>query len=115
MRIDARFEVLSALLDREPVEADVLHAALDDPEGRAELVDFVRLRAEAQRAFAVEEQHEASPVLRATARTWLARAAAALVALSLGAAGGAWWMDQRERRPPSPTHVVRFVPGVDWK
>jgi hypothetical protein len=115
MRTDARFEVLSAMLDREAVDTDVLQAALEDPDGRAELVDFMRLRAEAQRAFAMEDNTDASQVPRRSARTWLARAAASLLALSLGAAGGAWWMDRREHRPPSPTHVVRLVPGVDWK
>jgi hypothetical protein len=40
---DAR-EVLSALIDREPVDPDVLARVLDEPDGRAMLVDFVRVR-----------------------------------------------------------------------
>ena len=41
---DAR-EVLSALIDREPVDPDVLAALLEEAANRRLLVDFVRLRA----------------------------------------------------------------------
>ena len=41
-------ELLSALIDREPVDPDALAAALDDPEGRRALVGFARVRAALQ-------------------------------------------------------------------
>jgi hypothetical protein len=115
MTTDERFEVLSALLDREPVDPGQLRVAIDDPEGRAALVDFVRLRAQTQRSFDVEDADGTPAASRSQSGTWLARAAALLVTLGLGAAGGAWWVEHRERRPPAPTQVVQFVPGVDWK
>lgn len=115
MTTDERFEVLSALLDREPVDPDQLRLALDESEGRAALVDFVRLRAETQRTFDVDDGTRIPAASRSQDRAWLARAAAVLVTLALGAAGGAWWVEQREQRPPAPTQVMQFRPGVDWK
>jgi hypothetical protein len=106
--------VLSALLDRESVDPDALARALDDPAGRAQLVDFARLRARVQQEFSVDDAVLATS-RRSTARRWLARAAMVLLPLSLGLFGGAWWVEQREMRPPTPDRVVHFVPGVDWK
>ena len=114
MTTEERFEVLSALLDREAVDPDALARALDDPAGRAQLVDFARLRARMQQEFSVDDS--VTPTARrSTARRWLARAALVLLPLSLGLFGGAWWVEQREMRPPTPDRVVQFVPGVDWK
>jgi hypothetical protein len=114
MTTEERFEVLSALLDREAVDPDALARALDDPAGRAQLVDFARLRARVQQEFAVDDA--VTPTARpSNARRWLARAALVLLPLSLGLFGGAWWVEQRELRPPAPDRVVQFVPGVDWK
>jgi hypothetical protein len=48
-------------------------------------------------------------------RIWLARAALILLPLLAGAAGGAWFVELRESRPPTPSRVVQFVAGVDWK
>ena len=39
-------ELLSALINREPVNPDALAVALDDPEARRALVGFARVRAE---------------------------------------------------------------------
>lgn len=114
MTTDDRYAVLSALMDREPVDPDALADALDDPAGRAQLVDFVRVRAQVSDEFALEEQAVA-PAARPARSRWLARAAAVLVPLVLGAFGGAWWVERRELRPPAPDVVVKFVPGVDWK
>lgn len=116
MTTDDRFAVLSALIDREPVDPDLLAAALDDPAGRARLVDFVRLRARMSDEFAIDES-VAPPLLtapRSRTRAWMARAALVLLPLLVGAAGGAWWVEQRESRPPTPDRVVQFVPGVEW-
>lgn len=114
MTSDERYEMLSALLDRETIDPGALAEALDDPAGRARLVDFARLRAQMQQEFAVDDQKVAAPA-RSPARRWLARAALILLPLALGLVGGAWWVEQRELRPPTPDRVVQFVPGVDWK
>jgi hypothetical protein len=49
MTIDEQHVVLSALVDREPVDPEALATALEDPAGRRALVDFIRLRVELQR------------------------------------------------------------------
>jgi hypothetical protein len=117
MTTDERFAVLSALLDREPVDADLLAVALDDPAGRVQLVDFLRLRALVADEFAVADgvAGPARALRRSRVKTWIARVALALLPLSLGAAAGAWFVERRESRPPTPTRIVQFVPGVDWK
>lgn len=114
MTSDRRFEVLSALVDREPVDPDQLRVALDDPAGRAQLVDFVRLRSHVQQEFPVDDRAAQLP-RRWPARGRLTRAALILLALSVGIVGGAWWSEQREQRPPRPDRVIQFVAGVDWK
>ena len=116
MTTDERFAVVSALLDREPVEPDLLAAALGDPEGRAQLVDFVRIRSRIADDLALDDGLATTVrPLPYRARTWVVRAALVLLPLLAGAAGGAWFVEQRESRPPTPTRVVQFVPGVDWK
>jgi hypothetical protein len=114
MTSDKRFEVLSALIDREPLDPDQLRVALDDPAGRAQLVDFVRLRSYVQQEFPADDH--AAPVPRQMpARRRLTRAALVLLTLSAGFVGGAWWSEQRDQRPPRPDKVIQFVAGVDWK
>lgn len=117
MMIDSG-ELLSALIDREPVDPDVLARVLEKPKPRTLLVDFVRLR-----ASLLDDEHEvpaerrAAPIPTASGRrfgrTWM-RVAAALV-LVAAASGGLWvraWLT--EDRPPTPARVVEFQPGVDW-
>ena len=58
--LDERYTVLSALIDREVVDPDALAIALEDPDGRARLVDFVRLRLELQREDAESGNVETS-------------------------------------------------------
>ena len=60
MMLDERYAVLSALIDREAVNPDALAIALEDPDGRARLVDFVRLRLELQREDAESGNVETS-------------------------------------------------------
>ena len=116
MTTDHRFAVLSALIDREPVDPDALAAALDDPAGRAALVDFVRLRLRVAGAVALDDSvSPVRPKPSSPMKVWLARAALVLLPLVFGAAAGAWFIERRESRPPTPTRVVQFVPGVDWK
>jgi hypothetical protein len=106
-------EVLSALIDREPVDPDALTLALEDPASRALLVDFVRLRALAQADEAGLPQW--APRLFPTSRTWVQsawlRAAVVLLVLAVGAGGGAWLERYVSReRPPEPDRVVQFEP-----
>jgi hypothetical protein len=112
------FEVLSALIDREPVDPDVLRRVLDDPEGRRALVEFVTLRRGIQAPRPGETDWVAAPTLppappavfRPRVRWPLAAAAAALVAAALGA--GVWTERYRLReRPPEPTRIVQFEPA----
>ncbi|MEX2663712.1 MAG: hypothetical protein WD227_17400 [Vicinamibacterales bacterium] len=111
--------IVSAFLDHEPVDPDALSAALDDPEARAALVDFVRLRQELGRAGdglpASLQTLRRRPVARTVALRWSA-AAALLVLMFL-----AGWMAPRPggdasgvTAPPDPVRVEKFVPGVDW-
>lgn len=109
-------EVLSALIDRERVDPDVLERVLEQREARALLVDFVRLR---QDLLNLEERPgpprpSTMPRLSWGRREWL-RAAAAALLLSLSASGGAWVGRSVTREvPPSPVRTVHFQPGVDW-
>lgn len=116
MTSDAR-ELLSALIDREPVDPGVLAEVLEDRDARAMLVDFVRLRglvaADADRG-SPEVGRRPTPRVRTTQPRWLAVAAAAL--LSVAAAG--WWLLERaadHEVPPAPSRVVQFERGVDWQ
>jgi anti-sigma factor RsiW len=109
--------VLSALIDREAVDPDLLEQLLEDRSNRALLVDFVRVRA------ALQADEECEPAWRAPSgasaltrpspspRAWL-RAAAALLLLAAGAGGGAWIEHQLTReRPPEPDRIVQLEPG----
>ena len=113
---EERDNVLSALIDREVVDPDALQSALDAPEGRALLVDFVRLR----RLVATEVDLEAARpaagfATQRSRKMWRLAAAAALPLIASAWAGGYWWRVHAESQPPTPTRVMEFVPGVDWK
>jgi len=108
--------VLSALLDREPVDADMLEHLLETRAARTLLVDFVRLRA------LVHDDELASAAVRSTgtpSRLWPQRTvlgvAAAVVVFAAGLAGGAWWADRRDSEPPRPHRIVQFQPGAEWR
>ena len=115
-------EVLSALLDGEPIDVDRLAAALEDPTGRATLIDFVRLRA------AVRTESEPLPPsllqrrqtgLPASVLRWPAAAAILFVVFLAGwFAPRPWNADvpaTPSDAPPQPTRIEKFVPGVDWQ
>ena len=102
-------ELLSALLDREPVEPEALAAALERPEARALLVDFVRLRAVLQPDGADAPVSAALPARRTPARTMLQLAAAVLL-VALGALAGHRLSPGDAEPPPEPTRVVPLVP-----
>jgi hypothetical protein len=118
MTFDEKHTVLSALIDREDIDPDALATALDDPAGRAMLVDFVRLRVELQREDAASPSvatSRANTRRVSRPRSWRL-AAAVLLPLGIGIASG-WWIGDwsRQERPPVPNRVVSFTPGVDWK
>ena len=117
MTTEPRFAVLSALIDREPVDPDVLAMVLEDPAARAQLVDFVRLRASVVRELALDDSvpAPARAVEPSRVKAWVGRAALVLLPLVFGAAAGAWFAERQEMRPPTPDRIVQFVPGVDWK
>lgn len=118
MTIDERHVVLSALVDREPVDPEALATALEDPAGRRALVDFIRLRVELQRADAGAGEVGARPpdATRHSGPLKWRLAAAVLLPLAIGVASGWWICDwSRQERPPTPDRVVSFTPGVDWK
>jgi hypothetical protein len=109
-------EVLSALLDREPVDPVALDRALEDPEARRTLVAFAVLRRELHAPVPGEAsagETPAAPAVRVTRPRpgWRGLAAAALVAAALG--GGVALERYRAREhPPEPTRTVGldFVP-----
>jgi anti-sigma factor RsiW len=110
-------EVLSALIDREPVDPDLLAQLLEERSTRALLVDFVRVRAVVQgdeaREPAWRPPSAAAPLTHTprSPRAWL-RAAAAFLLLAAGAGGGAWIERQITReRPPEPDRIVQLEPG----
>jgi hypothetical protein len=118
MTFDEQHAVLSALIDREAVDPDALAIALDDPAGRAMLVDFIRLRLQVQHEDAGSgnaETRRATTARRSHLRLWRL-AATMLLPLAVGVASG-WWIGDwsRQEQPPVPSRVVSFTPGVDWK
>jgi|EndMetStandDraft_4_1072995.scaffolds.fasta_scaffold1169282_1 negative regulator of sigma E activity len=106
-------ELLSALIDREPVDPDALARALEDPEARPALVAFARVRAELHAPAPGESEWlakarppAAGPLKR---HPWRLAAAAALVAAGV-AAGVLAERYAAKDRPPSPTRVVQLEP-----
>jgi hypothetical protein len=116
-------EVLSALLDGEPVAPDVLAGALLAPGAREALVDFAALRA----GLAGDDSRPSGAFYRAMDRiprgrtrpVWqLLRRVAAVVVLALAAVGaislGTRFRGNAADEPPRATRVIQFTPGVDW-
>jgi hypothetical protein len=115
MTTEERYAVLSALVDRESVDPDAVATALDGEEGRRVLVDIVRLRRLVASEIESELPVTVAPVAPRRGTSLWRLAAAALLPLVLGLGGGYWWRVRAESQPPTPTRVVQFVPGVDWK
>jgi hypothetical protein len=121
------FEVLSALLDGQPVDIEELEAALNSSSGRRTLLDFARLRNDARAAvddaprpeFSEKARHAMTPSPRFLRRQVpLPAAAAAVILAALLASALNTGLFKRERpasAPPEATRVLRFEPGVDWQ
>lgn len=113
-------DTISAFVDGEPVDPDQLATALEAPEGRAALVDFVRMRA-AMRAGEPPLPASLGSLRRTPVGLRLVRwpAVAALLLLVFLAgllAPRPWTRPQAppDDGPPVPTRIERFTPGVDW-
>ena len=112
---------ISAFVDGEPVDPDQLATALEDPEGRAALIDFVRMRA-AMRAGepplpASLDRMRHPPAAAVRLLRWPAVAALLVLVFLAGLLAPRPWtttLDERADAPPAPTRVERFTPGIDW-
>src|ERR687892_2247103 len=104
MTTDSR-EILSALIDREPVDADRLAVVLEGPDARALLVDFVRLRA----TISMDDE-DVVPAWEASGSThgrlsgpWWHAAAAVLLLAGATTAGMLLAERSDQQEPPPPT------------
>ena len=131
---------ISAALDGERVDLSVLRRALAQENGRTVLASFVLLRA-ATAADPIEADERVAARTRATllrrTRGWFAprhlAVAASVAAMAVAASFwlGAQWQRAatspsptpgvavaeatRAPQPPSPTRMLQFQPGVDWR
>lgn len=102
-------EALSALIDREPVDAEVLRSVLEVPANRALLVDMVALRSrvlvddDADTVFTVPP-----PVTLDPGPRWTLARAAAILLIAAASAGGGMWIERYLSRdqPPTPSRTV---------
>ena len=104
-------EVISALLDDQPFDRRQLADALNDPAGRALLIDLAMLRRMVQPIEAAPDIRASDPVRR---RPWRVVAAAAMLVLALG---GGYLVGERRAvtttsEAPPATRVVEAVPFV---
>lgn len=120
-------EILSALLDGESVDPEVLRDALETPEGRAALVDFARVRRDVRAdetppspAFyeAMTRAGLHSTGERRRAMTVSRPAIAATLALGVGLGAVAGFLARphgpAEEVPPVASRTIVFEPGVNW-
>ena len=128
---DGRLEAISAFVDGEPVDPEALRSALALEEGRAYLIDLLKLR----EAVADAEPAQASALLRARQLRGVVRPMAAAVVAFAALAGG-YVAGQRAgeaKSPvpvhtatpdivvtssapeaPKPTRVIKLEPGLNW-
>ena len=107
-------ELLSALMDREPVDPDALARALEDPEARRALVAFAAIRHQLHAPAPGESAWLATRAPRLAASRplrdrWRLVAAAVLLVGGLGA-GVIAERYRSQQRPPEPTRVVQLDP-----
>lgn len=106
-------EVLSCLVDGEPVSSLEVEVALRNPEAASWLVDCVRLRERALEVDAPSPKHMRA-VRRVVVRRpllWWTAAAALLVALLLVPAWNQWSPGAPAESIPTPDRVIRLQPG----
>ena len=119
--IDDFTPTISAFVDGEPVDPNHLAMALEDPEARAALVDFVRMRA------AVRAGDPPLPASLGSLRhpptgplpglRWAAVAALLILVFLAGLMAPRPWAPGRgasAEAPPAPARIEKFTPGVDW-
>ena len=104
-------DVISDFLDDRPFDPEELAEALDDPRGRALLIDLIVLRRIVQPADAVPA---ASTMPSPRPRPWrvVAAAAAVFLALTGGYLAGGRRAEPAPLEAPAPTRVVEAVPFV---
>ena len=104
-------EVISKFLDDQPFDIEDLADALNDPAGRALLIDLITLRRIVQPIDAVPAMKAPMPIRRFG---WHVAAAAAV--LAVGLTGGYLFGDRRStatvEEAPAPTRVVHAVPFI---
>lgn len=118
--------VVAALADGEPVEAEALKVALEDPSVRTYLVDLIALRQSvgAMSELPVQWRERRSFLSRVG---WTAAAAAIVISLAAGYFAGQWTVEAAPApsvetfvtigptaAAPKPTRVVTLRPGVNW-
>lgn len=106
---NATYEVISTFLDDEPFDPQKLAMALDDPAGRALLIDSIALRH-------IVQPRETAPTMRGaeSARRSGWRVVAAAAALFVAVVGGYVVGERRSSQPatdaPPATRVVQAIP-----
>jgi hypothetical protein len=105
-------EVISAFLDDEPFDFQDLATALDDPDGRALLIDLLALRRIVQPTDAIPTGRFVRPTFRFRLRPALA-AAAVLLALGTGFVLGERRTSTAVSQAPPPTRVVQV--DASWQ
>ena len=111
---------MSAFVDGEAVDPDHLAAALEVPEARAALVDFVRMRAAVRAGDpplpASLTAFRRSPGAGLRVVRWPAVAALLVLVFLAGLVAPRPWQTSPDvnETPPPPTRIEKFTPGVDW-
>ena len=103
---DTEFDIISAFLDGEPVDPDVLARTLADPGARTLLADFLKLR---------QALDEGEGVPTSLTRLKAPRVAIWSTRVPLQVAVAATIPLAGRQAPPAPTRALRFEPGVDWQ
>jgi hypothetical protein len=107
--VTSTHDVISDFLDDRPFDPEELAEALDDPRGRALLIDLIVLRRIVQPAAAVPT---VGTVQSPRPRPWrvVAAAAALVLALTGGYLAGGRRAETARLEAPAPTRVVEAVP-----
>lgn len=102
-------DVISALLDDEPFDLEELREAMNDPDGRALLIDLAALRQIVRPRDAVPTMTTEGSA-RLLPRRVLAAAAVLLIALAGGYAAGLRRGAATSAEAPQATRIVQAVP-----